>query len=411
MGRIRNYDLLEAFNGDETFVVETDEGTKSLSVGAIKAHITTAIEEKADMLNQNDVTVVNNTKDEYILSISVGAKNIITPNLRTVLDSELSDTSENAVENKVVNKALKSKQNQLMTEITLPYECRITTKALYDEFRNSLPEGNVYICKDFDEDEFNSDDHACYLWLNNDSNIIELRTGSILNVQENSLFAMSVNGVWYCEYDTDGKPIVFNQLMTDRLFNGTNPDLLSLNNALTVQKTDDVCELKKKNSKSNSAVYCVDETKKYKFWNTMYDLNRGDLLIRLSNESNLSTYYLVSASHGMLVKKLSITYNAVEETVISNINIPLIQVNYDSELLNPNTYYQFGEKESLSIRLANGISDTINEYMFEFISGENPTTLTIPASISWVSETVISANKKYQVSILNGVGIMVGVDI
>ena len=55
MGKIRDYELLEEFKGDETFVVETDRGTKSLSVDAIKAHITTAIEEKSDMLNQNDI--------------------------------------------------------------------------------------------------------------------------------------------------------------------------------------------------------------------------------------------------------------------------------------------------------------------------------------------------------------------
>lgn len=82
MGRIRSYDLLEEFKGDETFVVETDEGTKSLSVGAIKAHITTAVEEKADMLNQNDIEVVSDTDSEYSLTITVGAKTVTTPNLK-----------------------------------------------------------------------------------------------------------------------------------------------------------------------------------------------------------------------------------------------------------------------------------------------------------------------------------------
>ena len=82
MGRIRSYDLLEEFKGDETFVVETDEGTKSLSVGAIKAHITTAVEEKADMLNQNDIEVASDTDSEYSLTITVGAKTVTTPNLK-----------------------------------------------------------------------------------------------------------------------------------------------------------------------------------------------------------------------------------------------------------------------------------------------------------------------------------------
>lgn len=82
MGKIRNYDLLEEFKGDETFVVETDEGTKSLSVGAIKAHVATAVEEKADMLNQNDIEIEADTDDEYKLNITVGAKTVTTPNLK-----------------------------------------------------------------------------------------------------------------------------------------------------------------------------------------------------------------------------------------------------------------------------------------------------------------------------------------
>lgn len=82
MGKIRDYELLEEFKGDETFVVETDEGTKSLSVGAIKAHITTAVEEKADMLNQNDIEVETDTASDYRLTITVGTKTVTTPNLK-----------------------------------------------------------------------------------------------------------------------------------------------------------------------------------------------------------------------------------------------------------------------------------------------------------------------------------------
>ncbi len=82
MGKIRDYELLEEFKGDETFVVETDRGTKSLSVGAIKAHITTAIEEKSDMLNQNDIEIEADTESDYRLTITIGAKTVTTPNLR-----------------------------------------------------------------------------------------------------------------------------------------------------------------------------------------------------------------------------------------------------------------------------------------------------------------------------------------
>jgi hypothetical protein len=82
MARIRQYELLEEFNGDETFVVETDNGTKALSVNAIKDHITEKIEEKAAQLNQSEVTVESDNESEYILSISIGAETITTPNLK-----------------------------------------------------------------------------------------------------------------------------------------------------------------------------------------------------------------------------------------------------------------------------------------------------------------------------------------
>ena len=82
MARIRQYELLEEFNGDETFVVETDNGTKALSVDAIKEHIAEKVEEKAAQLNQSEVTVALDTESEYILSISIGAETITTPNLK-----------------------------------------------------------------------------------------------------------------------------------------------------------------------------------------------------------------------------------------------------------------------------------------------------------------------------------------
>ncbi len=82
MARIRQYDLLENFNGDEIFVVETDEGTKSLSVDAIKEHIAEKVNEKAQQLNQSEVTVEVDTESEYVLSISIGAQTITTPNMK-----------------------------------------------------------------------------------------------------------------------------------------------------------------------------------------------------------------------------------------------------------------------------------------------------------------------------------------
>lgn len=87
MGRIRDYDLLEEFKGDETFIVETDEGTKSLSVDAIKAQIAMDIEDKSNMLNQ------------------------------ITIDTELSEESSNPIANKAVYNVVSDIANVLTEDI------------------------------------------------------------------------------------------------------------------------------------------------------------------------------------------------------------------------------------------------------------------------------------------------------
>lgn len=76
----------------------------------------------------------------------------------------------------------------------------------------------------------------------------------------------------------------------------------------------------------------------------------------------------------------------------------------------PNSYYTFGEKTSITINgLNDGYPDRLDEYMFEFTSGDTPTVLTVPETVKWVNEPNIEANKTYQVSIVNNIGIIVGV--
>lgn len=71
--------------------------------------------------------------------------------------------------------------------------------------------------------------------------------------------------------------------------------------------------------------------------------------------------------------------------------------------LQPNTFYKFGECSSLTITLAAEKSRILNEYMFEFISGSTPTTLTDIPNIKWQNgeKLVPEANCTYQVSIVN----------
>lgn len=88
---------------------------------------------------------------------------------------------------------------------------------------------------------------------------------------------------------------------------------------------------------------------------------------------------------------------------------PIIETSETTVELFPNRLYKFGEVASLSITFSAETDSThVNEYMFEFISGATATTLTLPDSIKWVFEPIIEANKTYQISIINDVGIIVG---
>ena len=90
--------------------------------------------------------------------------------------------------------------------------------------------------------------------------------------------------------------------------------------------------------------------------------------------------------------------------------ISVVQPSTSTIEINSNTFYKFGEVASLNITLASITDNTIyNEYMFEFVSGTTATTLTLPSSIKWLETPTIDANKIYQCSIVDNVGLLVGV--
>ena len=88
---------------------------------------------------------------------------------------------------------------------------------------------------------------------------------------------------------------------------------------------------------------------------------------------------------------------------------PVVTMTADTAELAPNAYYKWGEVASLTITLTEPADTTItNEYCFEFASGETATTLTVPDTIRWAQGPSIEAGKIYQVSILNGIGVICG---
>ena len=75
--------------------------------------------------------------------------------------------------------------------------------------------------------------------------------------------------------------------------------------------------------------------------------------------------------------------------------------------LEPNKLYDFGEKTEIVItEFLQGKSGVTCEYMFQFMSGDTATSLTVPITVRWMNEPSIQPNKIYQVSIENNLGII-----
>lgn len=93
-----------------------------------------------------------------------------------------------------------------------------------------------------------------------------------------------------------------------------------------------------------------------------------------------------------------------------NYSVEIVESTTTTQEIQPNKFYKFGEVSTLNITLAT-ITDTtqLNEYMFEFISGSTATTLTLPNAIKWLETPSIESNKIYQCSIVNNIGVLLGV--
>jgi hypothetical protein len=81
--------------------------------------------------------------------------------------------------------------------------------------------------------------------------------------------------------------------------------------------------------------------------------------------------------------------------------------------LQPDRYYNFGEVESLTLdfEVPEELEVYRNEYGFTFISGTTPTVLTLPSSVQWANELTIEANKRYEISIVDNIGLWCAVEV
>ena len=88
-----------------------------------------------------------------------------------------------------------------------------------------------------------------------------------------------------------------------------------------------------------------------------------------------------------------------------------IELTAESATLEPNINYNFGESETLTLEFGDGNTDKVNEYSFTFISGATPTVLTLPDTVKWANELTIEANKRYEISIVDNIGLWCAVEV
>lgn len=93
-----------------------------------------------------------------------------------------------------------------------------------------------------------------------------------------------------------------------------------------------------------------------------------------------------------------------------NYSVEIVESTLITQEIESNKFYKFGEVTELNLTLAEITDNTqLNEFMFEFISGATATTLTLPNTIKWLETPSVEVNKIYQCSIVDNVGVLLGV--
>lgn len=106
--------------------------------------------------------------------------------------------------------------------------------------------------------------------------------------------------------------------------------------------------------------------------------------------------------------KNSVEGTYVKETALNNYATKekVKQMTETTASITPNILHVWGEVAKLNITLADGEDGVVNEYMIQFTSGATATTLELPDNIQWMATPIIQANKTYQLSIVNNLGII-----
>lgn len=102
-----------------------------------------------------------------------------------------------------------------------------------------------------------------------------------------------------------------------------------------------------------------------------------------------------------------------EEQVKDMVNDTIVKVkelSLSTYTIKPNTFYMFPTANEIVVNLKEATDvSRYNEYMFQFTSNDY-TTLTLPTNIKWIGDSEVEPNMTYQVSIVNNIAVMGGVE-
>lgn len=71
--------------------------------------------------------------------------------------------------------------------------------------------------------------------------------------------------------------------------------------------------------------------------------------------------------------------------------------------LTPNKFHVWDEVTELNLTLGEEVEGVVNEFLFEFTSGAEPTMVSLPDSIKWSETLNVEPYATYQISVLNGI--------